>query len=155
MKNRNLSLPIAITFMWLGCVCAISFLEAPVKFTAPHLTLQVGVEVGRQVFKALNKAEIVFCAIILCFTFINQWSRSIRIISSTIALIVLLQSVWLLPALHLRVDQIINGATPPPSNLHYLYILLDVLKVVGLVLLGINQFNYYKEKCLQDYFISK
>lgn len=33
---------VAITFVWLGMVLAISFLEAPLKFRAPDVTLQSG-----------------------------------------------------------------------------------------------------------------
>jgi hypothetical protein len=43
-------------------------MEAPVKFKAPSLTLSVGVDVGRTVFWALNRVEIVlaFVYIALC-----------------------------------------------------------------------------------------
>jgi hypothetical protein len=30
---------VAVTFVWLGIVLAISFLEAPLKFRAPNVTL--------------------------------------------------------------------------------------------------------------------
>ena len=44
--------------LWLGMVVAISFLEAPIKFRAPGVTLPVGLGIGRLVFKALNGVEI-------------------------------------------------------------------------------------------------
>ena len=31
-----------LAFVWLGMVLAISFLEAPIKFRAPGVTLQIG-----------------------------------------------------------------------------------------------------------------
>ena len=33
---------IAITFIWAGMICGISFLEAPLKFQAPGITLELG-----------------------------------------------------------------------------------------------------------------
>src|SRR3712207_7116586 len=56
------SLAFIITFIWVGFLAAISFMEAPVKFTAPSLTLAVGLDVGRHVFAVLNKVEWVFIA---------------------------------------------------------------------------------------------
>ena len=44
----------ALTFVWLGMVVAISFLEAPIKFRAPGITVPLGVGIGRLVFRALN-----------------------------------------------------------------------------------------------------
>jgi hypothetical protein len=43
-------------FVWLGMVLAISFLEAPLKFRAPDVTLRIGLGIGRIVFRALNLA---------------------------------------------------------------------------------------------------
>ena len=50
---------VALTFIWLGMVLAISFLEAPMKFRAPGVTLQIGLGIGRLVFRALNTAEVL------------------------------------------------------------------------------------------------
>jgi uncharacterized membrane-anchored protein len=33
---------VAVVFVWLGMVLAISFLEAPLKFRAPNVTLAIG-----------------------------------------------------------------------------------------------------------------
>ena len=41
---------IAITFVWLGMVLAISFLEAPLKFRAPNVTLQIGLGISNVLF---------------------------------------------------------------------------------------------------------
>lgn len=56
---------VAATFVWLGMVLAISFLEAPLKFRAPGVTLPIGLGIGRLVFRALNGAEIALAATIL------------------------------------------------------------------------------------------
>ena len=49
---------------WLGMVVAISFLEAPLKFRAPGVTLPVGLGIGRLVFKALNVVEVVLLLVL-------------------------------------------------------------------------------------------
>lgn len=48
----------ALCFVWTGMVLGISFLETPVKFTAPSVTLPIGLDVGLHVFGAFNKVEI-------------------------------------------------------------------------------------------------
>ena len=45
---------VAAMFVWLGMVLAISFLEAPLKFRAPGITIALGLGIGRLVFRALN-----------------------------------------------------------------------------------------------------
>lgn len=54
----------AAVLIWLGMVLAISFLEAPLKFRAPNVTLQIGLGIGRLVFRALNGCELVLAAAI-------------------------------------------------------------------------------------------
>jgi hypothetical protein len=56
---------VAVVFVWLGMVLAISFLEAPLKFRAPNVTLQIGLGIGRLVFRALNTVEVVLAIVIL------------------------------------------------------------------------------------------
>ena len=55
---------VAATFVWLGMVVAISFLEAPLRFQAPGMTLAIGLGIGRLVFRALNVAEVVLAAVV-------------------------------------------------------------------------------------------
>jgi len=45
-------------------VVAISFLEAPLKFRAPNMTTQIGLGVGRLVFRALNDIEVMLAVVI-------------------------------------------------------------------------------------------
>ncbi len=56
---------IAVTFTWLGMVVAISFLEAPLKFRAPGVTVRFGLGIGRLVFRALNITEMVWAALLI------------------------------------------------------------------------------------------
>jgi uncharacterized membrane protein YcfT len=66
----------AVTFVWLGMVMAVSFLEAQLKFRAPCVTLQVGLGIGRLVFRALNANEMIMAAMLaaLVATSTSAWS---------------------------------------------------------------------------------
>jgi hypothetical protein len=59
---------VAVVFVWLGMVLAISFIEAQLKFRAPNVTLQTGLGIGRLVFRALNTVEVVLAIVILVTT---------------------------------------------------------------------------------------
>ena len=65
MRSPDSAVVVAVTFVWLGMVLAISFLEAPLNFRAPNVTLPIGLGIGRLVFRALNIVEVVFAVAIL------------------------------------------------------------------------------------------
>lgn len=137
-------LPMALPFLvaacllWAGMVLGISFLEAPVKFTAPSLTLPVGLDVGRHVFGAFNRVEVGWAVLTLALALLGSeaLARVPFALLGTVWAIVAAQALWLLPALGARTDRIIAGETLPSSPLHLLYIGLDVAKL--LVLLGVS-----------------
>jgi hypothetical protein len=52
MTDLAIRVAAAATLIWLGMVLAISFVEAPLKFRAEGLELQVGLAIGRIVFRA-------------------------------------------------------------------------------------------------------
>ncbi|WP_341227417.1 hypothetical protein [uncultured Arcticibacterium sp.] len=130
-------------FLWIGFVCSISFLEAWLKFQAPGITLSLGLGIGRLVFNALNKVEWVFAIAILISTFINSRALlSFNKISFYIPLIALIiQTIWLLPALDARAEMHILNQVVPPSNLHFYYVGVEALKIISLALFGISQFK--------------
>lgn len=137
------ALTIAVTYLWIGFVCAISFMEAWLKFRAPGVNLSIGLGIGRLVFSALNKVEWVFAVAIIVsfyiagrtfFSFQNSW-----FFLSFILLI--LQTFWLLPALDARAQLHIDGAVVPPSNLHFCYVGMEIMKVTSLFIFSIKLFN--------------
>lgn len=128
----------AACLVWAGMVLGISFLEAPVKFTAPSLTLPVGLDVGRHVFGMLNRVEVGWAVLTLALAVIGGGAlgRGPFVLLGAAWAVVAVQTLWLLPTLGARTDRIIAGETLPPSSLHILYIGLDVAKL--LVLLGVS-----------------
>jgi hypothetical protein len=71
---------VALAFTWLGMVLAISFLEAPLKLRAPGVTLQIGLGIGRLVFRALNRAEMLLAVGILVALTLGRPSVSVGVV---------------------------------------------------------------------------
>jgi hypothetical protein len=120
--------------IWLGLIVAISFIETPLKFHAPEITLERGLGIGRIVFHALNVVELVLGALLLIALFalsvdvsaVAKWA----VVFSCAALLV--QVVALRPVLDRRLDARIAGAQVEASAHHLVYIGLEVAKVVAL-----------------------
>jgi hypothetical protein len=128
---------VGAVFVWLGMMTAISFMEAPLKFRAPGVTLPIGLGIGRLVFHALNGAELVLAATVLvALSFELPPARVVAAIIVAIgALAVQLLAVrrWL----NRRSDAVLAGHGGPRSRAHYTYIGLEVIKAVALLVSGI------------------
>ncbi|MET9216729.1 MULTISPECIES: hypothetical protein [unclassified Nocardia] len=127
----------AATFCWLGMVLAISFLEAPLKFRAPGVTVPIGLGIGRLVFRALNIAELVLAATILAAILVDSpGTAATRTL--TVAMVVFAAQVAVVrPRLTRRSDAVLAGADVPRSHSHLAYIALEVVKVLALLVGGI------------------
>ncbi len=140
--NKNITITIiAITFIWVGMLCGISFLEAPLKFQAPGITLPLGLGIGKLVFGALTKIEMIFsfiiiAGIVLIESNLNTWKLFIVPI-----LIVAIDNAFLMPILDSRIDMIVSGIKPPASNAHWWYVALELIKLIALLIAGIKITN--------------
>ena len=130
-------------FLWIGFICAISFMEAWLKFQAPGITLPLGLGIGRLVFSALNKVEWIFAIAIGIQLVIHKAPLlSTKTVAFLLPLLLLfIQTVWLLPALDARAEMYIQDTIPPASNLHFYYAGGEVIKVICLLIYGITQFK--------------
>ncbi|HZQ32511.1 MAG TPA: hypothetical protein VFB19_12360 [Mycobacterium sp.] len=128
---------VASIFVWLGMVLAISFLEAPLKFRAPGVTLQIGLGIGRLVFRALNAAELVLgLTALVALQFQPPPLRTM--VAILVAVVVLgLQLVVVRPRLNRRSDAVLAGEEGPRSRGHYYYVGLELIKVIALLISGI------------------
>ncbi|MEW2619126.1 hypothetical protein [Streptomyces sp. NPDC048106] len=138
MNTASAAVATAITFVWLGMVLAISFLEAPLKFRAPGVTIPVGLGIGRLVFRALNTVEAVFAVVVIVAVAVH--GAPARIIGPTVAAAVLLlaQLAAVRPYLNRRSDRVLAGEDLPRSRSHLWYVALELLKVAALLVLGIG-----------------
>ncbi|MFT4395495.1 hypothetical protein ACLTEW_11230 [Gordonia lacunae] len=128
----------ALTFVWLGMVFAISFIEAPLKFRAPGVTLPIGLGIGRLVFRALNAAEIIWAAGILVAVLVGSWPGLAEPIAAGVAIAALaIQVAVVRPALTKRSDAVLAGHEGPRSHAHFVYVGFEVVKVVALIWLGV------------------
>ncbi len=132
-------LQIASPFIWFGAVGAISFMEAPLKFTAPNITIPLGLGIGMIVFHALNRVEIVLCLLLALSFFMARPKGKLALTAfAVIALDLIIQTFVLFPMLDARAIQVINGTAPPFSQLHVVYIASDSIKILLLLILGFS-----------------
>ncbi|OBI88583.1 hypothetical protein [Mycobacterium asiaticum] len=131
------SIEVAVTFVWLGMVLAISFLEAPLKFRAPNVTLPIGLGIGRLVFRALNTVEVVFALVIGAIALAGPTPMRIIVALAVAVAMLAVQLVAVRPRLTKRSDQVLAGSDGPRSHAHYVYVALETVKVVALVVAGI------------------
>lgn len=129
----------AICFVWSGMVLAISFLEAPLKFRAPGITLPLGLGIGRIVFRALNTVEVLLgAATLLLAVLAGGWQGGYGYLVIA-ALMLVAQLGVILPKLHKRSDAVLAGnVSEQRSQVHWVYVGADAVKVFALLLAGIS-----------------
>ncbi|MDQ2635736.1 MAG: hypothetical protein M3Y83_02525 [Actinomycetota bacterium] len=126
-----------VPMLWLGMVLAISFLEAPLKFGAPGVTLPIGLGIGRRVFKALNGVEIVLAVVLLVATLVAKPSTVVLILVLVAAAVLAIQVIFVRPPLTKRSNRVLAGETLPRSNMHYVYVAFELVKVGVLIALAL------------------
>ncbi|BDZ54326.1 hypothetical protein [Agromyces marinus] len=136
MSRTTLALRLVLPAFLIGAIVAISFLEAPLKFQAPGITIPLGLGIGRLVFTALN---VLAGAVLVSLTLVSLRPRPSR------AGVWLLASVWAVylievalirPVLNRRSDLVIAGQEAAGTGwAHYAYIAADVTLLALLVTL--------------------
>lgn len=128
---------IAVVFTWLGMVLAISFLEAPLKFRAPGVTVRIGLGIGRLVFRALNAVEAVLAAVLVIA--VGLGGAPPRVIAAAAAAVaaLLVQLAAVRPGLTRGSDRVLAGEDAPRSRAHYAYVALELVKVAALLAAGV------------------
>ncbi len=133
--------PSWVCFTWFGMTAGVSLLATPMRFAAPTITRPIALDVGRVVFGALNKAELVALILLLTVVRLSGEARRLWAIAAALALIVLAQSMWLLPELAERAHMVVSGIEPPPSIAHGAYSTLELLKLGLLAYLGFSSLS--------------
>ena len=122
--------PLGVPLVWLGMVLAISFVETPLKFRAPGITVPLGLGIGRLVFRVLNAAELALAAALTLVVVTSTTGRStvagvpatvlIALWSLLVVQVAVLRPAWTVaPAssstgMHRR-DRAFTSPTSPPN----------------------------------------
>ena len=116
---------------------AISFLETPLKFRAPGVTVQIGLGIGRLVFRALNVVELVLATALVVALLVTAPPTWVVAGVALAVTALVAQVVIVRPVLTRRSDRVLAGENPPRSRAHYWYVGLEVVKLVALPIAGV------------------
>ena len=124
---------IVLPAIWLGLIIGISLIEAPLKFTAPGITIPLGLGIGRLVFTAMNWIEIVIAVLLLWSTFKTAVGTGYRQLTYAVIVVLLAKVAVIRPLLNDRTEAVIAGTDDGGSSLHLFYIAADGLLILGLI----------------------
>ncbi|KAF9427437.1 hypothetical protein BGZ94_004925 [Podila epigama] len=136
---------------WLGADLAISFMEAPVKFMSPSPSRRNLVDVGRHVFSALNKVEVILAAFDVLGWYLilerglvpfsspsgglglqlRSWKSLVRFAPSFIVYVC--QTFTFLPKMRQVGERFVEGQPSGAAKLHGIYVGFEILKVATLI----------------------
>nr|WP_203592627.1 MULTISPECIES: hypothetical protein [unclassified Streptomyces] len=118
-------------------VLAISFLEAPLKFRAPGVTIPLGLGIGRIVFRALNIAEAALAVVVVVAVATGGPDAGVIVPTAVAVAVLAVQLGVVRPRLNRRSDRVLAGEQVPRSSAHLYYVALEVIKTVVLLVLGV------------------
>jgi Domain of unknown function (DUF4149) len=123
----------AVALLWAGMVLGVAFVAVPAQFAADGLTRPQGIDVTRQVFTRFDRVEFGLAAATLLLALLLRARPLLWSLLGLVWLIVALQSLWLLPVLDLRADQLLQGQEPAPGPWHGLFAGAEVVKLCALL----------------------
>ncbi|WP_461155637.1 hypothetical protein [Saccharopolyspora tripterygii] len=118
-------------------VLALSFLEAPIKFRAPGVTVPIGLSIGRRVFRALNAVESVLAAALLAALLLAAPPPAALVAGAVTIAALLVQLIGVRPRLNRRTRDVLVGGARSRSREHHAYVVLEGLKTIALLLDGV------------------
>jgi hypothetical protein len=127
----------ALTFIWVGMVVAISFVEAPLKFRAPGVTLPIGLGIGRLIFRAINTIEVVLTVGIIVALAVGHPPAAVIVAFAIAVGALAVQLAAVRPRLTRRSDAVLAGQEGPRSRAHYGYVGLEVVKLGAMIVGGV------------------
>ncbi|TQK50886.1 hypothetical protein FBY35_1248 [Streptomyces sp. SLBN-118] len=136
MHATSAAVAVAATFVWLGMVLAISFLEAPLKFRAPDVTVRIGLGIGRLVFRALNRVEAVLATVVVAAVAGGDPPVAVAVLAAIPVVLLAVQLTAVRPVLNRRSDRVMAGKEVPRSHAHLVYVACESAKAVTLLVLG-------------------
>lgn len=136
--SAGTAVTIALTFVWVGLVVGISFIEAPLKFRAPDVTVRIGLGIGRLVFRVVNTVEAVL-AVVIAGCVVLAPPPPVPLGATVLAIVVLATQLALVrPRLSRRSNAVLAGEEAPRSRAHHVYVGTELVKLVALLAGGIG-----------------
>ena len=120
---------IGVFWLWVGLILGISVIATPAKFLADTLDIRTALDVGRHTFSIFNKIEWLLLSFVLIFAVITKLSRFKAILVFVLFCVLLIQTLWLLPELVMRVEGVMMGNVLMKSFHHTAYAMLEALKL--------------------------
>jgi hypothetical protein len=127
---------VTVALLWAGMILGVAFIAVPAQFAAAGLARPLGIDITRQVFTAFSRVELGLAAVTLVLALVVRPGRLPWALLVLLWLMVALQSVWLLPVLDVRADQLLQGQEPAAGPWHGLFVGSEVSKLVVLLLLA-------------------
>lgn len=126
---------VAVALLWAGLVLGVAFIAVPAQFAAA-ITLPQGIDITRHVFTTFDRVEVGLAGLTLVLALLVRPGRLLWALLVLLWLIVAVQSLWLLPALDARADQLLQGQEPAPGPWHGLFVGSETAKLVVLLLIA-------------------
>jgi hypothetical protein len=126
---------VVLALLWTGMVLGVAYVAVPAQFAAEGMTRPLGIDVTRQVFTTFGRLELALVAASLVLALLLRPTHLLWALLALLWLNVALQTLWLLPVLDARADQLLQGQEPAPGPWHGLFVAAETTKLV--VLLGI------------------
>ena len=139
--------------VWLGGLIVIDFVETPARFRVTAIDRNQVVAVGREVFAAFNRAEVIVGALLIAVSVlllmraqtVSYKSQVVVVSVGVMWLVALLQYFWARPRMSATtkdLDLVNRRAEDPRFRVfrrwHKTYVALDLVKMaLGLAALGL------------------
>jgi hypothetical protein len=124
----------ALFFAWIGLLAATA-IEALVRFSTPGLSRSLALAVGKGIFSAVGRAELLLFSIAALIA-VRRAPRIVRLLLLGIGAVLVFQVAWLYPTLADRADLVMQGRNLPRSPAHTLYLVSELAKLVMLAVAG-------------------
>lgn len=125
----------SLLWIWAGLMLGVAFVATPAKFMAESVPLPQLLDVGRWTFHVLARIEwpLAVASLLVLVMWRSRvgppWSVVAACLAGVVGMLAL-ESFWLRPILDARLIAIMEGRPVPPSQLHELYIGLEVVRLL-------------------------
>lgn len=125
-----------IAAIWIGLILGVSFFASPIKFTAAGVDLEQLLAVGKVTFQAFSWVELSAFVLLLCVSLRNL-NRGLMIGFFILFLLLVYQKFGVLPGLDTQLDRTVEGDIGDETNLHFIYVAIECVKLAALFALSL------------------